>query len=80
MVFPKSSFLFPILSNRGCCLLLRPPILLEVSLPFLRCSGSLCSYCIPVSAEISSRTSVLFYNIGAGTIRILHSLWPATYQ
>jgi hypothetical protein len=40
MVFPKTSLLFPMLSSRGCCLLLRPPTLLAVFLPFLRCSGS----------------------------------------
>jgi hypothetical protein len=44
MVFPKTSLLFPILSSHGCYLLLCPPILLAVFLPFLRCSGSSTSW------------------------------------
>jgi hypothetical protein len=40
MVFPKTSLPFSILFSRGCCFLPRPPILLAVFLPFLRCSGS----------------------------------------
>jgi hypothetical protein len=31
--------LFPIRSSRGCCLLLHPPLLLTVFLPFPRCRG-----------------------------------------
>jgi hypothetical protein len=40
MAFLKTSMLFPIFSSRGCCRLLRPPLLLAVALPFLRCRGS----------------------------------------
>jgi hypothetical protein len=40
MVFPKTSLLFLILSSRGCCLMLHPPILFAIFLPFLRCSSS----------------------------------------
>jgi hypothetical protein len=40
MAFPKNSVSFPILSSRECCLLLRPPLLLVVVLPFLRCRYS----------------------------------------
>jgi hypothetical protein len=50
MAFPKTSVLFPILSSRGCCLLLHPPLLLTVFLCFLRCRGSSTSrLCMPFS-------------------------------
>jgi hypothetical protein len=59
MDFPNISLRFRILSSRRCCFLLRPPILLASFFLFLRCSGSLCHFCIPGLSNVSSRPFVL---------------------
>jgi hypothetical protein len=67
MAFPTTSTLFPILSSRGCCLLLHPPLLLTVFLPFLRCRGSSISRLLMPFAFRASPQSFLVRSSSPGS-------------